>query len=116
MDVYMTKGKRKDSPDVVEFAKAISDGTRQKIMKACCCSRLTVSEITQRMGVSQPTVSHHLAILHDAGLVTAEREGRETYYMLNQERVTVCCGKLMLAFAPEEPVTQTMQKELDLGG
>lgn len=72
MDVYMTKGKRKEPLDVVEFAKAIADGTRQKIMKACCCSRLTVSEITEQMGVSQPTVSHHLAILHDAGLVTVD--------------------------------------------
>lgn len=50
------------------------------------------------------------------GSTTAEREGRETYYVLNQERVTVCCGKLMLAFAPEEPVTQTVKKELDRGG
>jgi DNA-binding transcriptional ArsR family regulator len=108
----MMKAKNRDLLDVIEFAKAIADDTRQQIMRMCCCERLTVSEITGKIGVSQPTVSHHLAILRDAELVTAEREGRETYYSLNCERITVCCGKLMLAFAPQEPVTQTVQREL----
>jgi DNA-binding transcriptional ArsR family regulator len=108
----MTKSKDKELLDVVEFAKAIADETRQHIMKLCCCQRLTVSDITTQIGVSQPTVSHHLAILRDAGLVTAEREGRETHYSLNCERITVCCGQLMLTFAPQESVTQTVQREL----
>jgi ArsR family transcriptional regulator len=104
--------KTKDLVDVVEFAKAIADETRQRIMKCCCCKRLTVSELTTAIGVSQPTVSHHLAILRDAGLVLAEREGRETYYTLNCERITVCCGQLMVAFAPDENITQKVEREL----
>jgi ArsR family transcriptional regulator len=100
--------------DAVEFAKAIADETRQKIMKLCCCTRLTVTEITATLKppVSQPTVSHHLAILRDTGLVTIEREGRETYYSLNQERVTACCGQIMLIFAPEEKATATLSRLL----
>jgi DNA-binding transcriptional ArsR family regulator len=108
----MTKAKKRELVGIVEFAKAIADETRQHIMKLCCCQRLTVSDLTAQTGVSQPTVSHHLAILRDAGLVTAEREGRETYYSLNCERITVCCGKLMLAFAPQEPATRAVQREL----
>jgi len=104
--------KTKNTVDVVEFAKAIADETRQRIMRSCCCERLTVGELTTKIGVSQPTVSHHLAILRDAGLVTAEREGRETYYTLNCERITVCCGSLMLAFAPEENITRKVEREL----
>jgi DNA-binding transcriptional ArsR family regulator len=106
--------KRKDPNliDAVAFAKAIADETRQKIMKLCCCTRLTVTEITEKMAVSQPTVSHHLAILRDAGLVSIEREGRETYYSLSQERVTACCGQIMLIFAPEEKVTATVSRAL----
>ena len=45
------------------------------------------------MDVSQPTVSHHLAILRDAGLVDIREEGKQTFYTLNQERVAVCCGQ-----------------------
>ena len=104
--------KRKELVDVVEFAKAIADETRQQIMKRCCCERLTVSDITEKIGVSQPTVSHHLAILRAAGLVTAEREGREKYYSLNCERITVCCGQLMVAFAPDENITRKVEREL----
>ena len=107
----MTK-KAKDLVDVVGFAKAIADETRQRIMKCCCCERLTVSELTTKIGVSQPTVSHHLAILRDAGLVLVEREGRETYYTLNCERITVCCGELMVAFAPQENITHKVEREL----
>ncbi|MCS6846721.1 MAG: metalloregulator ArsR/SmtB family transcription factor [Anaerolineae bacterium] len=108
----MKKLKDRDLLDAVAFAKAIADETRQRIMKLCCCRRLTVSEITEQIGVSQPTVSHHLAILRDAGLVTADREGRETYYSLNQERITACCGRLMLTFAPEERITHQVDRAL----
>ena len=51
----------------VEFAKAIADETRQKIMGLCCCDELSVNEIVEQTNVSQPTVSHHLAILREAG-------------------------------------------------
>jgi ArsR family transcriptional regulator len=79
----------------VDFAKAIADETRQQIMKLCCCKELSVSEIVEKTSVSQPTVSHHLAILRDAGLVDMRHEGKQTYYTLNQERMVVCCGQLM---------------------
>lgn len=102
----------KETVDVVAFAKAIADDTRQQIMALCCCRRMNVGDIAREIGVAQPTVSHHLAILRDAGLVTVEREGRETYYTLNQARITVCCGKLMLTFAPEQNVTKTVGREL----
>lgn len=98
--------------DPVTFAKAIADDTRQQIMRLCCCERLTVSEITSKMQLTQPTISHHLAILRDAGLVIIEREGQKTYYTLNQARLTVCCGTLMMQFAPNEHVTATVKQEL----
>jgi len=94
--------------DPVLFAKAISDETRQKIMSECCCCELSVNEIVEKMEVSQPTVSHHLAILRDAGLVTIREEGKQTFYTLNQDKVAYCCGQLMVKFAPEEKATQIL--------
>jgi len=93
----------------VLFAKALADETRQQIMKLCCCRELSVSEIVEKTGVSQPTVSHHLAILRDADLVSARSEGKQTYYALNQERIAVCCGQLMQVFAPESEVTEAVK-------
>ena len=98
--------------DPIAFAKAIADDTRQRIMKLCCCERLTVTEITAKMQLTQPTISYHLAILRDAGLVNIERQGRETYYSLNQTFLPVCCGALMMQFAPNEHVTATVKQEL----
>jgi ArsR family transcriptional regulator, arsenate/arsenite/antimonite-responsive transcriptional repressor len=85
----------------VEFAKAIADSTRQKIMRYCCCGWRSVNEVAEEMGVTQPTVSHHLAILRQAGLVEIRHQGKQTFYRLNQERMAACCGELTQIFAPE---------------
>lgn len=94
----------------VEFAKAIADKTRQKIMSLCCCQWLSVNEIVEKTNVSQPTVSHHLAILRDAGLVDIRPDGKQTYYTLNQDRVALCCGQIMQVFAPESEATGAVKK------
>jgi ArsR family transcriptional regulator, arsenate/arsenite/antimonite-responsive transcriptional repressor len=96
----------------VEFAKAIADETRQRIMSACCCSWLSVSELVERIGVTQPTVSHHLAILREAGLVNQRHEGKQTFYSLNQNQVVACCGQIMSVFAPEQEATETIREVL----
>jgi ArsR family transcriptional regulator, arsenate/arsenite/antimonite-responsive transcriptional repressor len=93
----------------VLFAKAIADETRQKIMNLVCCDSLSVTEIVEKLDVSQPTVSHHLAILREAGLVDAREDGKQTFYSLNQERVAVCCGQLMIKFAPETEAAESIK-------
>jgi len=94
--------------DPVLFAKAIADETRQRIMSECCCVWLSVNEIVEKIGFSQPTISHHLAILRDAGLVNIREEGKQTFYTLNQENIAVCCGQIMIKFAPESETTLTV--------
>jgi len=89
------------STNSVEFAKALADPTRQEIMSLICCRELSVGDIVEAVGVRQPTVSHHLAILREAGLVSVRSEGKHTYYTLNQGRVAICCGNLIEVFAPQ---------------
>jgi ArsR family transcriptional regulator len=92
-----------DTVDSVTFAKAIADETRQKIMQILCCRWLCVGDVVEQLGgISQPTVSHHLAILRDTGLVHTQRDGRQIYYSLNQDAIAVCCGTLMQVFAPDK--------------
>ena len=97
----------------VEFAKALADPTRQHIMREICCKEMSVNDIVERVGVSQPTVSHHLAILRDAGLVRTREEGKHTYYTLNQERVVICCGELVEVFAPDQSSQLEERKEAE---
>ncbi len=70
-------------------------------MRLCCCEWRSVGDIAAALGVTQPTVSHHLAILRRAGLVHVRPDGRQTYYTLDQAQVAVCCGRLMQRFAPD---------------
>jgi DNA-binding transcriptional ArsR family regulator len=92
------------SIDTVEFAKAIADETRQKIMAICCCEFLSVNDIVAKTSVAQPTVSHHLKILKTAGLVRSERHGKQVLYTLNQTRMAEGCCQVAEHFAPEHPV------------
>ena len=91
-------------PTSVTFAKALADPTRQQIMEIICCEWKTVNEIVEAVGVRQPTVSHHLSILKEAGLVKTRPDGKHTYYILNQSRVANCCGQLIEVFAPETAI------------
>jgi ArsR family transcriptional regulator len=97
----------------VLFAKAIADETRQKIMSECCCRWVSVGELASRLGVTQPTVSHHLAILRDSDLVKIREEGKQTFYTLNQENIVLCCGQLMIKFAPETETTEKLLNVID---
>lgn len=90
--------------DMVVFAKALADATRQRIMALCCCREMSVSELVQATGVAQPTVSHHLKILKEAGLVHVRRRGKETFYTLNQARLAQGCCQVAEHFAPQVPV------------
>ena len=93
----------------VEFAKALADDTRQKIMTLVCCRWLSVNEIVEQLNVTQPTVSHHLAVLRDADLVQVREEGKQTFYSLNQERMATCCSNLVLNFAPDTNTAKTVK-------
>lgn len=92
--------------DPVEFAKALADETRQHIMRLLCCRELSVGEVVAGLRaagreVTQPTVSHHLAILRAAHLVHSRRDGQQMYYTLDQDQVAVCCGQILLRLAPQ---------------
>ena len=86
--------------NTVDFAKALADETRQKIMSLCCCKWLSVGEIVEALHVSQPTVSHHLSILRSAGLVDSRREGKQVFYSLDQKKIADACCQLAGDFAP----------------
>lgn len=94
--------------DPVAFAKVLADPTRQQIMECCCCEWRSVNQIVDSVNVSQPTVSHHLAVLRNADLVQAREQGKNTFYTLNQERVASCCGQLISTFAPESNAAERL--------
>src|SRR2546427_5817412 len=63
--------------------RALADPTRREILRMLRGRPRTSGEIAARFDSSWPTISRHLAVLRDAGLVLAERKGQEIHYELN---------------------------------
>jgi DNA-binding transcriptional ArsR family regulator len=63
--------------------RALADETRRTILRLLRDGPLTSGDIAARFDSSWPTISRHLAVLKDAGLVTTERRGQEIRYELN---------------------------------
>lgn len=74
-----------------KYFKAFGDPTRLKILGLLVDKEMSVNEITKAVGLSQPTVSRHLAILREADVVADRREGQQVFYKLNKIAVKVCC-------------------------
>ncbi len=63
--------------------RALADETRREILRLLRDGPLTSGDIAGRFDSSWPTISRHLAVLRDAGLVATERRGQEIRYELN---------------------------------
>ena len=63
--------------------KALADETRREILKLLRSGPKTSGELADRFHSSWPTISRHLAVLREGGLVITERKGQEIYYELN---------------------------------
>ncbi len=80
--------------DLVQQLKALGDMTRLHILQLLpatnrCEDVYNVSELAAELGVPQPTISHHLKILHQAKLVRCQRMCRDVYYWIDQDEMTV---------------------------
>ncbi len=63
--------------------RALADPTRREILRALRSGDLSAGDIAARFDMTAPSISHHLNVLKEAGLVRAEREGRHIIYSLN---------------------------------
>jgi DNA-binding transcriptional ArsR family regulator len=63
--------------------KALNDPTRRKILELLQERDMTAGEIAEKFSMSWPSISHHLDLLKQAKLVTAEKDGQYIYYSLN---------------------------------
>jgi DNA-binding transcriptional ArsR family regulator len=71
----------------IRLFRALGDESRLRILRYLADGDLYLTEIAERMGLSKPTVAHHLAQLRAAGLVTISETGGMTYYSLRRDRL-----------------------------
>ena len=63
--------------------KALNDQTRREILDLLKEKNLTAGEIADKFNISKPSISHHLDLLRQAGLVVSVKEGQYIYYSIN---------------------------------
>jgi len=66
-----------------QLFKALNDPTRREILEMLKNKDLTAGEIADRFHISKPSISHHLDLLRQAGLVVSVKEGQYVNYSLN---------------------------------
>lgn len=71
--------------DLVAVAKAFADPTRVRILAAVRHREVCVCELCDALGVTQSTLSTHLQVIRDAGLVNARKQGKWVYYSVRAE-------------------------------
>ena len=74
-----------ENNEYVKILKALADDTRIKIFEMLRGGKLCGCKILEQLNITQPTLSHHMKVLCDCGLVLAEKEWKWTYYSLK------CC-------------------------
>lgn len=73
---------------LAEMLKALADPTRLRLLShitAQGCQEVCDCDLTEELGITQPTVSHHMKKLVDAGLITREQRGRWAHYSVVPE-------------------------------
>lgn len=68
--------------DFLSLTKALADENRLRLLLALRAGESCVCQLTELIGLAPSTISKHLAVLHQAGLVTPRKEGRWIYYAL----------------------------------
>ena len=86
---------REDAENAARFFKALADPTRVAIVnRLAACEECCVCDLNAAFDLSQPTISHHLKVLREVGLVDSTRRGTWAYYRLVPEAVDALRGAL----------------------
>jgi len=88
MTILLSGRRMGEVKELMRVLKAVSDENRIRILKMLQHRVLCVCEISEALGITQPSVSRHLKILQDAGLVDGERNGQWIDYSLAVNGVT----------------------------
>jgi DNA-binding transcriptional ArsR family regulator len=93
------------------ISKAIGDESRRKIIEMLKDGEMPASSIFDQFDYAAPTISRHLSVLKEAGLVTTRRNGVFIYYALEKEALNQLATWLNPLLPPTNPVAKPAPKE-----
>lgn len=73
--------------DCMKILKALGDETRIQIFEMLREGKLCACKILEKLNITQPTLSHHMKILCDSGIVLAEKDWKWTYYSIDDDKL-----------------------------
>jgi biotin operon repressor len=107
-----------EKEQILLVLKALADESRLTLMRLLHEREYTVSDLALKINLSEPTVSHHLARLREAGLVTLRMAGNQRFYRINSaglERFKQLADRIEISPPHPEPVISDDQWIADLG-
>jgi len=87
--------------DTAKRLRALSDPKRLRIIDMLSCGEMCACVILESFHITQPTLSHDMKLLLEAGLVSDRREGKNIYYSLSRENLEHLHGVLGRMFTPK---------------
>lgn len=100
--------------ELVTALKAAAETTRIRILALLSCGELTVKDLTQILGQSQPRLSRHLKLLTEAGLIERFRDGSWVYFHVSDQTAGGHLARqLIAAIARDDPVARRDRERLD---
>lgn len=78
---------KKKYAEKAELLKVLSDANRLEIVDMLSCGEMCVCKILEKFNITQPTLSHHLKVLSDNGILTSRKEANWIHYKLNNEKI-----------------------------
>ena len=97
---------------VARYFALLSEPTRLKILHAVCNDERSVSQIVASTGASQTNVSRHLALMHQAGVVSRRRDGSTVYYQLVDREFAEICRTVCIRIAGRIEAGEPLRREL----
>lgn len=99
--IYFTLG-RIQVEEKIEVFKALADKNRLLIIEMLSCGEMCACDIMEGLDLTQPTISHHMKILQQSGLVTANKKGKWMIYSLNKDIVKDLYEFIQVLTSPKE--------------
>lgn len=83
-----------DYQELANLLKVVAEPNRLKILNLLSCGEMCACDILDHFNFTQPTLSHHIKVLEDKGLILVQKRGKWHYYSLNPEKSTVIINGL----------------------
>jgi ubiquinone/menaquinone biosynthesis C-methylase UbiE/DNA-binding transcriptional ArsR family regulator len=90
---------------LLEALRAAAEPTRLRLLNVCAHGELTVTELTQILGQSQPRISRHLKLLCEAGLLQRHREGTSALFRIAAHGPSAGLGRILVDLLPLDDAT-----------